>query len=269
MTRVVKYAELVVLHDHHRDVVQLDRIGQGDQRPVGGVDLGRLVVIDPVADIFDAGGGEQLRGLLGLGQAGAEPADRLLAGKALDDADRALDHRALVVDPVDRHLLVGVAHELPAGVAALAGDALVILADPRVDRHGRTDAEPAVQVEKAPHADPHAVFVPGPVRHVGQQYLAGRRRQDLPRHRPRDVPDFEIDDRPDDDAGAARQTQRGAIDDRRKRRAVARDHPSTYPCWPCIAAARRAISSGETSSTWVEMYQRCPNGSSTVLLRSP
>ncbi len=46
---------LVMLHDHHRDVVELDRVGQGDERAVGGADHGRLVVVDPVADVFDAG----------------------------------------------------------------------------------------------------------------------------------------------------------------------------------------------------------------------
>src|SRR6185437_1137138 len=40
----------VVLHHHHRDVVELDRVRQGHQRAVGGGDLGRLVVVDPVAD---------------------------------------------------------------------------------------------------------------------------------------------------------------------------------------------------------------------------
>src|SRR5262249_49869259 len=37
----------VVLHDHHRDIVELDRIGQGYQRSGCGPDCGRLVVVDP------------------------------------------------------------------------------------------------------------------------------------------------------------------------------------------------------------------------------
>jgi len=36
-----------------------------------------------------------------------------------------------------------------------------------------------------------------------------------------------------------------------------------------IVAARRSSSSGLTSSTWVEIVQRCPNGSSKVPERSP
>ena len=39
---------------------------------------------------------------------------------------------------------------------------------------------------------------------------------------------------------------------------------------PCaISAMRRPISSGETSSTWLAMLHRCPNGSSNWPERSP
>ena len=55
----------------------------------------------------------------------------------------------------------------------LRGDARIVLADARVDRERRADAEPLVELEEAPAADPHAVFVPAPVRHVGQQRRGG------------------------------------------------------------------------------------------------
>ena len=71
MRALEQIVALVVLHDHHRDVVELDRVGQRDQRPVGGPDHGRLVVIDPVADVFDAGLGQQLGRLQRLRQARA------------------------------------------------------------------------------------------------------------------------------------------------------------------------------------------------------
>jgi hypothetical protein len=47
-----------MLHEHHRNVVEFDRVGQGDERTVRCTDFGRLVVIDPVADVLDAGSGE-------------------------------------------------------------------------------------------------------------------------------------------------------------------------------------------------------------------
>ena len=55
---------------------------------------------------------------------------------------------------------------------------------------------------EAPAADPHAVFVECPVHHVRHQRHAGRRRQQLPRHRLADVPDLVIDDGPEHDARA-------------------------------------------------------------------
>ena len=139
----------MMLDEHHRDVVELDRVGQGDERAVRGADFRRLVVIDPVADVFDAGGGEQVRRVLGLGQARPEPADRPLAGEPLEHAERALDHRRLILDLVDRHLLLGVAHELPAGVARLPRDPLVFLAHPSIDRQGRADRRAARTARKS------------------------------------------------------------------------------------------------------------------------
>ena len=59
-------------------------------------------------------------------------------------------------------------------------------------------------------------------------------------------------------ARAARQFKGRAIDDRGKRRAFARDHAD----WPCIAAARRAISSGGTSSS---RFKPCGVSSKTQL----
>ena len=45
--------------------------------------------------------------------------------------------------------------------------------------------------------------MPGPVGHVGQEHLTGRRRNHLPRHRARNIPHLEVDDGPDDDAAVA------------------------------------------------------------------
>ena len=110
---------LVVLHDHHRDVVELDRVGQRDQRAVRGADLGRLVVVDPVADILDAGLGEQFRRVQVWVRPGPSQPTGRLPVKASSRSIERVDHAALVLDLVDRPLLVGMAHELPAGVARL------------------------------------------------------------------------------------------------------------------------------------------------------
>ena len=123
----------MMLDEHHRNVVELDRIRQRDERAVRGVDFRRLVVIVPVADVFDAGGGEQVRGILGLGQARPEPADRPRPGEPLEHAERLIDHRKLILDLMDRHLLPGVPHKLPARVERRPRDPLVFLANARID----------------------------------------------------------------------------------------------------------------------------------------
>jgi hypothetical protein len=202
-----------MLDDHHGDVVEFDRVGQRHERPVCGANDVRLVVVHPVADIFHAGRGEQFRRLVGLRQTGAKPAQRAFAGKALENIHRAVDHVLLILMLVDRHLVVGMTHELPRLAARLFGDPLIVLTDARVYGERRLDAARAEQVEESPHADPHAVFVPAPVRHVRQQRRAGRGRQYLARHRPADVPDLEIDDRPQDEARTPRQPQRRPIHD--------------------------------------------------------
>ena len=124
----------MVLHQHHRDVVEFDRVGQSDERSAFGADLGRLIVIDPIADVFDPGLDEEFGRFVSLRQARAEPAPRPSPGETFEGIERLLDHRALVVDPVDRHLLPGVAHEFPAGFARRRRHPLIGLADPRVDR---------------------------------------------------------------------------------------------------------------------------------------
>ena len=224
MARLSRYVALVLLHHHDGDVVELDRVGQRDQLPVGGADGGGLVVEHPVADVFHAGAGEQFRRLQGLGQAGAEPAERALAGEALDDVHGAMDHLALVVVLVHGHLVIGMAHEFPALAPRLLGDAGIVLADPRIDRERRLDAVLLEQIEEAPHADPHAVFVPRPMRDVRQQRNSRRRRQHLARHRPGDVPDLEIDDRPYHEPCTAGQLQWRPVDDRRKVAALPGNH---------------------------------------------
>src|ERR1700691_2057227 len=75
---------MMMLHHHHRDVVQFHRIGKRHQPSVRSCDFGRLVIIDPVTDVLDSGLGQQVGRLVGLGQPWAEPAYRSLAGEFLD-----------------------------------------------------------------------------------------------------------------------------------------------------------------------------------------
>jgi hypothetical protein len=91
--------------------------------------------------------------------------------------------------------------------------------------------------------------MPSPVGHVGQQQLAGRCRQHLPCHGPRDRPEFEVDDRPHDDPGATGQFERRPVDDRRKGAAFTWDHPiSNFPTKKSQLNLARHFSTGKPLS---------------------
>ena len=222
-------------------------VRQRHQPALGGADDGRLLVVDPVADIFDAGRRQVLGRVQRLRQPRPQPADRPLAGEARHDGKRALDHAGLVALLVDRPLLIGVAHEFPARVLGGLRDAGVVLTDPGIGRERRPDAELRVELEEPPAADPHAVLVPGPVHHVRHQLDARRGREQLARHRLADVPDLVIDDGPEHDACVARQLERRAIDDRRKVGALARDHRTGHEGYLGVRGSRHA---------WIEPSDR-------------
>ena len=156
---------------------------------------------------------------------------------------------ALVFVLVDRHLVVGVAHELPAFAPRLLRDAGIVLADARIDGERRPDALLPKQIEEAPDPDPHAVFVPGPVRDVRQQRNSGRRRQQLTGHRTADVPDLEVDDRPQHKPRTVGQLEGRSVDDCGEVAPLARNHGFAHR-WPLVRAGKIArtrlrIQSGE------------------------
>src|SRR5215831_17315374 len=76
---------LVMLDDHHGDVVELHRVRQGDERSLRRRNDRWLVVIHPVAHVLDAGRGKVFRRVVGLRQSWAEPADRRLARELTND----------------------------------------------------------------------------------------------------------------------------------------------------------------------------------------
>src|SRR5262245_35636685 len=208
--------------------------------------------------------------LVGLGEPRPEPADRALAGELLDGVEAAPDHPRLVLLVVDRSLLVAVAHELPPRVLARLRDARVVHAHARVDRHRRPDLQARVERVEAPEADAHAVLVPAPVGHVGQERRAGRRRQHLARHRARDVPDLEVDDGPDDDALAGRELQLRPVDDGGIGDAVARNGHLRFLAFALSLAF--AFATGASGSASLSMRIALPKytlrRSSSLSLRS-
>jgi len=164
-------------------VVELDRVGQRDE--AGHCRCGWCPgssVIDPVADVLSTPGTRQ--GAPAYPRSGVRPGPSQpigrFAGEALQDVHGAMDHRALVVVLVDRHLIVrrGPMNS-PAFAPCLLGDPRVVLADACVDGERRSDAMLLERDQKkAPHADPHAVFVPSSkLGTSGSSGNSGRRRQ--------------------------------------------------------------------------------------------
>src|SRR5215471_13654693 len=127
---------------------------------------------------------------------------------------------------MNRALQVGMAHEFPAVIVCLLRDARVVLTNARIDGERRSYFLLLEQIEKTPYPDPHAVFMPAPVRHVGQMRHSGGWRQHLARHRFADVPDFKIDDAPEYKTRFIRKLERRPIDDGGIMRTLARQHRS-------------------------------------------
>src|SRR4029077_11493753 len=114
-------------------------------------------------------------GLPGFGQAGAQPAARVLAGGLADRGRGPADVVALVRDLLPVLLAEAVADELPLPFARGPHDRPVAGDRRAVDRQDGRDAEIVEHLEHAPETDPVAVFVPGPVRDVRHRRAAGRR----------------------------------------------------------------------------------------------
>ena len=187
------------------DVVGLDRIGDGGDGAVRGGDILRQVVDHPVRDIFDAVEAEQIERVFGFGQARTFPRARRLAGEFGDGFDRALDGVGLVVELVHRALDKAMPHEFKAGLQRGRSDARVGIADIGIERQRDRNVALGECLELSPEAGTHAVFVPRPVRYVGQQRLPHRRRQHRPWHRVLDSPFLDIEDDPDRELLAARK----------------------------------------------------------------
>ncbi len=144
-----------------------------------------------------------------------------LPGELADRLDRVADGGALVVDAMHRPLHEAVAHEVPAGLEGGLAGLRVERAAAAVHRESRLELARAQHVEETPEAHPHAVFVPRPVGHVGQQRIAHRRRQHGAWHGAQRTPVLDIDDGPHRHAGAAGKSQLRPLVDGQVGRAVA------------------------------------------------
>src|SRR6266496_1209802 len=68
-----KLFRLVVLQNHHRDVVQLYTIRKRDERATLGFYLVGLIVVDPIGDVLQSGLSQKIESLFGFGEPRAKP----------------------------------------------------------------------------------------------------------------------------------------------------------------------------------------------------
>src|SRR5215831_16911598 len=142
-----------MLDNHHRDVIEFHGIWQCDEWALRRSNYRWLVVIHPVTDVLNTGCRKVLRRVVGLRQSRTEPADRRLTCEMTNDLNGAGNHCALVIDLVDRPLLVGMTHKLPTCIARLFCNPRIVFDNTGIDRQGRADAKALEQLEEAPDAD--------------------------------------------------------------------------------------------------------------------
>src|SRR5699024_2505970 len=215
------------LHGAHDDIIDLHRIRQGRHVSRPGIDVNRLVIKHPVCDILDTCLGQQIDRFVCFGQTRAFPATGPDACKFLYGIN-GLDNVALLVSHrMHGRLDIAVANEFPSRiVCSLAGFGIDVECT-AVYRNGCLQIAGAYGFKKTPIADSHAVFMPGPVRDIGEHGLTHRRWQHRTRHGLFGTPALDIDDKPENDPATARKAQRLSLVDRDKRDSC------TYAA-PCI-----------------------------------
>src|SRR6266540_3559742 len=68
-----KLFSLVVLQNHHRDVVQLYTVGKRNEWAVCRLNFVGLIVVDPIGDVLQPGLSQKIESLFGFGEPRAKP----------------------------------------------------------------------------------------------------------------------------------------------------------------------------------------------------
>jgi hypothetical protein len=110
---VAVFRRLVVLDQHHGNVVAFLGVGQIEYRLGARLQPHRLIVEHPVGNVIVAFLDQHIGGLPRLGQAGTEPAARRLAGRLQDDVAHLADIGAFICYLLQIALGKTVADEFP------------------------------------------------------------------------------------------------------------------------------------------------------------
>ncbi len=186
--RLALFEHLVVAIDDHvgeflgsdlapddlRDIVDLLRIGNREQRARSRVHARGLIIVAPVEVVLVTRLLQQIRRTAALGNPRREPAARRRAFFLFDTRRATGDERTLFrLRHVPLALGVGVAvsDDLAAPRVvrgAKRADHLgAVVVQTGVDQHAHRQFELVEQVQAAPDADPVAIIAPGVVQHVG------------------------------------------------------------------------------------------------------
>src|SRR6516162_3590198 len=227
---LLEFADRAVAVVEVRRVVDLVGIRDRDQPLAADVHPIGLVVINPVGDVEATLLSEEVEGVPGLGEPGAEPAGRFLAGHLGDAGERVGDRLPffLGAQGVEPHAVgTVVAEDLPAELDRSADDLRVMVADVAVQRRASADAVLAQHIHQPPDADPVAIIALRPGAHRG---WVAQLRARLTGDGAAQWKEFNIGDDPDREPGAAGPFELGTLVDRNigKRAVIARLH-STAP----------------------------------------
>ena len=160
----------LIVSPEERGIVELQRIGDGDQLSRPHLDRHRLVVVHPVGVIDEARLGHQVGGVHRPGDRRPQHPLQLLAGMSL---------QGVYGVPVELPLLVlgvgvevagvvdTVAHEVPVPLHHRVADLWEVIEDPHVEGHATLDLVFVEHLHHAPEAHPVAVVAIGVLLDVG------------------------------------------------------------------------------------------------------
>ena len=167
----------VLARDDGGDVVDLLRVGDGQEPPVFGAHPHRLVVHRPVERVAVAVAGEQVGGDAAFGDPGREPALGRRPLRRRDDGGGFGDQGGFGLR-VQHALAFGigaaVAHHLVAAGAEGGHELRRVGIHGAVGEHADGQAQPLEHLEHAPGAHPVAVVAPGVVEDVGRGAAGGK-----------------------------------------------------------------------------------------------
>ena len=197
----------LLVHRERDHVVQLERVGERDHRPVPGPHPARKVVELPIVDVLEAMLSQEIRRLHGLPGTGTEPAAGRIAGEAGQPLHHLRDDRFLVFLVAERALDDLMAGHLPPRLKRRFGAARVVVGQRRVHEVAGRKAPLAEDPDEARNAAAKPVLHPTEVRDVGVFVLAVGGIEDRPRHGLVEGPHLEVDDHVDHERLAARRLE--------------------------------------------------------------